>query len=329
MNFLKNKTVLITGGTGSFGNAAVEFLTNNAKLKKIIIFSRDENKQFEMRKRFKNKNLRFFLGDVRDEERLIMALKEVDYIIHAAAQKQVPAAEYNPFECIKTNVYGAQSVISAAIKTGVKRVIALSTDKACNPINLYGATKLCAEKLFVNANQLSGRKGTVFGIVRYGNVIASRGSVIPYFKKLIKENKRELPLTHKDMTRFFITLPDAVIFVINALQNMRRGEISIPKMNSIFIKDLIKIIEPKAKTKIIGVRPGEKIHEVLCSKDESNLIYEKKNSFVIYPEYIKNDKKIGKKIKSEFVYSSDSKEYLNKQKINKLIKKSKILKNLS
>ena len=325
MNFLKNKTVLITGGTGSFGNSAVEFLTNQAKLKKIIIFSRDENKQFEMRKKFKDKNLRFFLGDIRDEERLIMALKEVDYVIHAAAQKQVPAAEYNPFECIKTNVYGAQSIISAAIKTGVKKVIALSTDKACNPINLYGATKLCAEKLFVNANQLSGSKGAVFSVVRYGNVIASRGSVIPYFKELIKKKIRELPLTHKDMTRFFITLPDSVSFVINSLKNMRGGEITIPKMNSIFIKDLIKIIDPKVKTKITGVRPGEKIHEVLCSKDESNLIYEQKDSFIIYPEYILGSRKLGKKIKNEFIYSSNSKKYLNSNKIKKLIKKSKVL----
>ena len=182
MNFLKNKTLLITGGTGSFGSAAVEFLTKKCKLKKIIIFSRDENKQFEMQKKFKNKNLRFFLGDVRDEERLVMALKDVDYVIHAAAQKQVPASEYNPIECIKTNVYGSQSIITASIKTKVKKVIALSTDKACNPINLYGASKLCAEKLFVNGNQLSGYKGTIFSVVRYGNVIASRGSVIPYFK---------------------------------------------------------------------------------------------------------------------------------------------------
>lgn len=325
MNFLNNKTILITGGTGSFGNAAVEFLTSKCKLKKIIIFSRDENKQFEMRQKFKNKNLRFFLGDVRDEERLIMALKEVDYVIHAAAQKQVPAAEYNPFECIKTNVYGAQSIITATIKTGVKKVIALSTDKACNPINLYGATKLCAEKLFVNANQLSGIRGTIFSVVRYGNVIASRGSVIPYFKELIKKNKKALPLTHEEMTRFFITLPDSIIFVINSLKNMVGGEIAIPKMNSIFIKDLIKIINAKSKIKIIGVRPGEKIHEILCSKDESKFIYEHKDSFQIYPDYLQNKKKLGKKVKAGFTYISNSDKYLNKQKIFKLIKKSKVL----
>ena len=203
MNFLKNKIILITGGTGSFGNAAVEYLTTHCKPKKIIIFSRDENKQYEMQKKFKNNNLRFFLGDVRDEDRLLIAFKNVDYVIHAAAQKHVPAGEYNPFECIKTNINGAQSVISACFKTNVKKVVALSTDKACNPINLYGATKLCAEKLFINANQLSGPGGTKFSVVRYGNVIASRGSVIPFFKELVKNKANYLPLTHKDMTRFF------------------------------------------------------------------------------------------------------------------------------
>ena len=326
MNFLKNKILLITGGTGSFGSAAVEFLTKKCKLKKIINLSRDENKQFEMQKKFKNKNLSFFLGCLRDEERLVMALKDVEYVIHAAAQKQIPASEYNPIECIKTNVYGSQSIITASIKTKVKKVIALSTDKACNPINLYGASKLCAEKLFVNGNQLSGYKGTIFSVVRYGNVIASRGSVIPYFKELIQNNKRKvLPLTHKDMTRFFITLPDSVIFVMNSLNNMKGGEIYIPKMNSIYIKDLIKIIDSRAKIKIIGVRPGEKIHEMLVSPNESNLIYEQKNSFTIYPQGITNNKKIGKKIKLEFIYTSNLKKCLNKNKINHLIKKSKVL----
>jgi len=325
MNFLKNKTLLITGGTGSFGSAAVEFLSKKCKLKKIIIFSRDENKQFEMQKKFKNKNLRFLLGDVRDEERLVMALKDVEYVIHAAAQKQIPASEYNPIECIKTNVYGSQSIITASIKTKVKKVIALSTDKACNPINLYGASKLCAEKLFVNGNQLSGKKGTIFSVVRYGNVIASRGSVIPYFKELAQNGKKELPLTDKDMTRFFITLPDSVIFVMNSLNNMKGGEIYIPKMNSIYIKDLIKIIDSRAKIKIVGVRPGEKIHEMLVSQNESNLIYEQKNSFTIYPPGITNNKKIGKKIKLEFIYTSNLKKCLNKNKINHLIKKSKVL----
>ena len=290
MNFLKNKTVLITGGTGSFGNAAVKFLTKSCKLKKIIIFSRDENKQYEMQKKFKNSNLRFFLGDIRDEERLLTAFKDVDYVVHAAAQKHVPAAEYNPFECIKTNINGAQSIISACLKTKIKRVVALSTDKACNPINLYGATKLCAEKLFINANQLSGAGGTKFSVIRYGNVLASRGSVIPFFKELVQKKAKFLPLTHKDMTRFFITLPDSVEFVFNNLKTISGGEIVIPKMNSILIKDLIQMISSKIKIKIVGIRPGEKIHETLYSKDESGQVYETSNSFKIYPSYKLNQK---------------------------------------
>ncbi len=325
MNFLKNKTILITGGTGSFGNAAVEFLTKKCKLKKIIIFSRDENKQYEMQKKFKNKNLRFFLGDIRDEERLLIAFKDVDYVVHAAAQKHVPAAEYNPFECIKTNINGAQSIILACLKTKVKKVVALSTDKACNPVNLYGATKLCAEKLFVNANQLSGVGGTKFSVVRYGNVIASRGSVIPFFKELAKKKAKFLPLTHNDMTRFFITLPDSVRFVLNNLRTISGGEIVIPKMNSILIKDLIKIISFKSKIKIVGIRPGEKIHEILYAKDESGQVYETNNSFKIYPSYKHDQKKTGKKVSKDFEYTSNSKKYLNKQAIFKLIKKSKVL----
>ena len=312
---------MITGGTGSFGNAAVEFLTKKCKLKKIIIFSRDENKQYEMQKKFKNKNLRFFLGDIRDEERLLTAFKDVDYVVHAAAQKHVPAAEYNPFECIKTNINGAQSIISACLKTKVKKVVALSTDKACNPINLYGATKLCAEKLFINANQLSAPKGTKFSVIRYGNVIASRGSVIPFFKELVKKKAKFLPLTHNDMSRFFITLPDSVEFVFNNLKTISGGEIVIPKMNSIFIKDLIKMISSKIKIKIVGIRPGEKIHEILYSKDESNEVYETGNSFKIYPSYKTNHKKTGKKVSKNFEYISNSKKYLNKQAIFKLVKK--------
>ena len=325
MNFLKNKTILITGGTGSFGHEAVKFLTSNCKLKKIIIFSRDENKQYEMQKKFKDRNLRFFLGDIRDEERLLHAFKGVDFVIHAAAQKHVPAAEYNPFECIKTNVNGAQSIISACLKTNVKKVIALSTDKACNPINLYGATKLCAEKLFINANQLSGKDGTKFSVVRYGNVLASRGSVIPFFKELVKKKAKFLPLTHPEMTRFFITLPDSIKFVLNNLKNTSGGEIVIPKMNSIFIKDLIKAINSEIKIKIVGVRPGEKINEVLYSKDESSQVYETSDSFKIYPSYKTGLKKVGKKVNKHFEYVSNSIKYLNKQAVIKLIKKSKLL----
>ena len=323
MKFLNGKTLLITGGTGSFGNAATKYILKNLRIKKLIIFSRDENKQYLMQQKFIDKRLRFFLGDIRDEERLIMAFRDVDYVINAAAQKHVPIAEYNPFECVKTNIYGSQSIISASMKTGVKRVLSLSTDKACNPINLYGATKLCSEKLFINANKLAAPNGTKYGIVRYGNVIASRGSVIPLFKTLL-QNKKIIPLTDKDMTRFFITLEEAVKFVLNCLLNLRNGELFIPKMNSIYIKDLIKILDPNAKIKIVGIRPGEKIHEILCSKDELGTIYECKNYIIIYPIDF-NKKKIGKKIKNSFNYSSDSKEFLNKEKIKILLKKSKIL----
>lgn len=324
MNFLYNKTILITGGSGSFGNALVKYLLKNSNLKKIIIFSRDENKQFEMQNKFRNKNLRFFLGDVRDEDRVFTALKDVDYVIHAAAQKHVPASEYNPFECIKTNIYGAQTVISASIKQKVKKVIAISTDKACNPINLYGATKLCAEKLFVNGNQLSGANGTKFSVVRYGNVIASRGSLIPFFLDLIKKKEKSLPLTHKLMTRFFITIEDSVKFVLDSLRNLKGGEIIIPKMNSIYILDLIRFINSTLPIKIIGLRPGEKIDEILMSKDENSLAYETKKYFLIYPNF-KKIKKVGKKVINNFEYSSNSKMYLNKFKIINLIKKSKVL----
>ena len=231
MKYLDNKVLLITGGTGSFGSAATKILLKT-KIKKLIVFSRDENKQYEMQNEIKDKRLRFFIGDIRDEERLIMAFRGVDYIIHAAAQKHVPSSEYNPFESIKTNVFGTQAIISASIKTNVKKVIALSTDKACNPINLYGATKLCAEKLFINGNQLSGKNRTKFSVVRYGNVIASRGSVIPFFKNLSKDSKNTIPLTHSEMTRFFITLDSAIKFVLKSFEEMNSGEIFIPKLKT-------------------------------------------------------------------------------------------------
>ena len=318
MKIFKNKVVLITGGTGSFGTHATEYLLKNTKLKKLIIFSRDENKQFIMQKKINDKRIRFFLGDIRDEERLVMAFRNVDYVLHAAAQKHVPLSEYNPFECIKTNINGAQAIISAAIKSKVKKVIALSTDKACNPINLYGATKLCSEKLFVNANQYSDSKGTKFSIVRYGNVIASRGSVIPYFKELANNPKNKIPLTHLDMTRFFITLDSAIKFVLKSFEEMNSGEIFIPKMFSIYIKDLIKILCPKNKIKIIGMRPGEKIHETLFSTEESNNIVEKKDSFIIYP-YQKIFKKNNFKKIENFTYTSGSKKNIDYKKIKKLI----------
>jgi len=323
MKFLKNKSLLITGGTGSFGNAAVKFLLKNTEIKKLIIFSRDENKQFEMKNLYNSKKLRFFLGDIRDESRLDMALKNVDYVIHAAALKQVPAAEYNPFECIKTNINGTQALILSALKNGVKKIVGLSTDKACNPINLYGATKLCAEKLLINANQYSIPSKTNFSVVRYGNVIASRGSVVPYFKDLILQGKKKLPLTHIEMTRFFISLNDAVIFVIESLKRQSGGEIFIPKMPSICIRDLIRIIDKNIGLFITGIRDGEKIHEVLCSSDEAINLYDNKNYFILYPPY--HNKKIGKKVPKNFIYSSNSKKFLNFEKIKKIIIKNKIL----
>jgi|TARA_B110000438_G_C15807850_1_gene648262 UDP-N-acetylglucosamine 4,6-dehydratase len=319
MKEFNNKVMLITGGTGSFGQNATQYLLKNTKLKKLIIYSRDENKQFEMQNKFKDKRLRFFIGDVRDQVRLEMALIGVDLVIHAAALKHVPAAEYNPFESIKTNIQGSQSVVFASIKNKVKKVITLSTDKACNPINLYGATKLCSEKIFVNANNFSGKGGTIFGVVRYGNVIASRGSVVPFFKKLIREGKKELPLTHKEMTRFFITLPEAIEFVLNSFNNLKKGEIFIPKMPSILILDLIKILDPKVKIKIVGIRPGEKKHETLCSIDESSHLYENKNFFTIYPSTLNVKTKFGKKVKENFVFSSNLKSNLDKAKVKKIL----------
>lgn len=301
MKFLNNQTILITGGTGSFGQNACEKLLKFNQIKKIIIFSRDENKQYIMQQRLKNKKLRFFLGDVRDIDRLLVAFKGVDYVIHAAALKHVPAAEYNPTECIKTNIDGSQSVITAAIERNIKKVIALSTDKACNPINLYGATKLCSEKLFINANQYS--QNTNFAVVRYGNVIGSRGSVIPYFKSLAEE-KKKLPLTSKDMTRFFILIDDAVKFVFKCLSISSGGEIFIPKMNSIKILDVIKIIDQKAKINISGIRPGEKLHEILFSKEEARLINEDKEKFIIYSQNLNYKKKFGKKVSSIKEFSS-------------------------
>jgi len=314
MNFLKNQNILITGGTGTFGQEIASFLLKSVKVKKLIIFSRDENKQFEMSKKFNSdKRVRFFIGDVRDLGRLMTALRDVDYVIHAAAMKHVPASEYNPVECIKTNVDGSQCVITAAIERGVKKVIALSTDKACNPINLYGATKLCAEKLFINANQYS--NFTKFSVVRYGNVIGSRGSVIPYFKSLL-EQKKILPLTSKEMTRFFIPIEDALKFVLSCLNRSRGGEIFIPKMNSIKMMDLIQLLDKKAKIKVIGIRPGEKLHESLFSSDESRSVYQDKNSFVIYSENLIFNKRFGKKLIKNDAYKSSDIDFLNKSKIN-------------
>ena len=333
MKFLKNKTLMITGGTGSFGQMCTQLLLKY-NLKKIIIYSRDELKQFEMSNKFNNLKLRFFLGDVRDRHRLELATKEVDIIIHAAALKQVPAAEYNPMESIKTNIYGAENVISASIQNNVKKVIALSTDKAANPVNLYGATKLCSDKLFINANYLSGRGATKFSVVRYGNVVGSRGSVLPYFKSLIQKNVKSLPVTDERMTRFWIQLDYGVKFVLNSIDLMIGGELYVPKSPSIKIVDLVKALDKNIKYHIVGIRPGEKLHEILCPEDSARDILEFKDYYLIKPSpyYVdstksknnnyktnKNNEK-GKFVKSNFVYSSNTNShFISIKELKKII----------
>ncbi len=278
-----NQTVLITGGTGSFGKKYIEIILEKYKPKKIIVFSRDELKQFEMQQQFNDSCMRYFIGDVRDQARLKEAMEGVDFVIHAAAMKQVPAAEYNPMECIKTNIHGAENVIKAAISNHVKKVIALSTDKAANPINLYGATKLASDKLFVAANNMVGLRETRFSVVRYGNVVGSRGSVIPFFRKLIAEGVTELPITHKDMTRFMITLRQGVEFVLKDFERMQGGEIFIPKISSMYMTELAKAIAPELPQKIVGIRPGEKLHEIMCPSDDSHLTLDFDDHYVICP----------------------------------------------
>ncbi len=278
-----NKNILITGGTGSFGKKYTQIILSKYKPNKIIIFSRDELKQYEMAQEFTDKCMRYFIGDVRDAARLKEAMLEVDYVIHAAALKHVPVAEYNPMECIKTNIDGAQNVIEAALACDVDKVIALSTDKAANPINLYGATKLASDKLFVAANNMVGSRRTRFSVVRYGNVTGSRGSVIPFFKKLIDNGVTELPITDEKMTRFLITLEDGVNFVLKDFERMYGGEIFIPKIPSMYITELAKAMAPNLSHKIIGIRPGEKLHEIMCPADDSHLTLEFNDHFVIKP----------------------------------------------
>lgn len=282
-DIFKGKVILITGGTGSFGQKFTETVINNYNPKKLIIFSRDEMKQYEMHKRFNQDNMRYFIGDVRDADRLHRAFHGVDIIIHAAAIKIVPSAEYNPFEAVKTNIMGAENVINVAIDNGVKKVIALSTDKAANPVNLYGATKLCAEKMFVAANNYS-PDSTKFSVVRYGNVFGSRGSVVPFFKECRKS--RVMPITDKRMTRFWITLEHGVNFVVSCLEEMKGGEIFVPKLPSIKIIDLAKAIAPECKFKMVGIRPGEKLHETLVPEDDARYTEEKKDRFVTCPEVV-------------------------------------------
>ena len=278
-----DKTILITGGTGSFGKSYTRFILEKYNPGKIIIFSRDELKQFEMQQKYNDPRMRYFIGDVRDASRVEEAMESVDYVIHAAAMKQVPAAEYNPMECIKTNIHGAENVIKAAIKNNVKKVVALSTDKAANPINLYGATKLASDKLFVAANNMVGKRETRFSVARYGNVVGSRGSVVPFFNKLIEENSLELPITHADMTRFMITLQQGVEFVLKNFERMQGGEIFVPKIPSMYITELAIAMAPNLKQKIVGIRPGEKLSEIMCPADDSHLTLEFDDHYVICP----------------------------------------------
>lgn len=278
-----DKQILITGGTGSFGKRFITHLLANYNPRKIIIYSRDELKQFEMQQFYNAPCMRYFLGDVRDKERLIAAMRDVDYVVHAAALKQVPAAEYNPNECIKTNINGAQNVIDAAIETNVRRVIALSTDKAANPVNLYGATKLASDKLFVAANNISGASGPRFAVVRYGNVVGSRGSVVPFYRKLLSDGCEALPLTHAEMTRFWITLDEGVDFVIKDFQRMQGGEIFVPKIPSIRITDLIEAMSGSREFELVGIRPGEKLHEVMVPEEMAHHSIEFDDHYVITP----------------------------------------------
>lgn len=278
-----DKSILITGGTGSFGRQYAKTLLARYKPRRVIVYSRDELKQYEMAQVFTDPRMRYFIGDVRDAERLTMAMRGVDYVIHAAALKHVPAAEYNPMECIKTNVHGAENVINAALANDVEKVMALSTDKAANPINLYGATKLASDKLFVAANNIAGKQRTRFAVVRYGNVVGSRGSVVPFFKRLIDEGADHLPITDERMTRFWITLQQGVDFVIRDFERMHGGEIFVPKIPSVRITDLARAMAPGLSHKIVGIRPGEKLHEVMCPSDDSHLTLEFEDHYVIQP----------------------------------------------
>lgn len=323
------KSILITGGTGSFGKKFTATLLKHYKPKKVIIYSRDELKQYEMGQQFNAECMRYFIGDVRDLNRLKQAMRGVDYVIHGAALKHVPVAEYNPMECIKTNIHGAENVIQAAIDNEVEKVIALSTDKAANPINLYGATKLASDKLFVAANNVAGGHKTRFAVVRYGNVVGSRGSVVPFFKRLIAEGANELPITDVRMTRFWITLQQGVDFVFKNFERMWGGEIFIPKIPSMRMTDLAKSMAPNLPTKIIGIRPGEKLHEVMCPRDDSHLTLEFKDHYVIQPtinflspiDFTKNRLgETGKPVPEDFEYSSGTnQEWLNSAQMQDLI----------
>lgn len=323
---LNNKTILVTGGTGSFGHQFVDYVLKNYKPKKIIIYSRDEYKQFVMDNEYKEHRdvLRYFIGDVRDEGRLKRGMNGVDYVIHAAALKQVPACEYNPIEAIKTNINGAVNVINAALDAGVKKVVALSTDKSVNPINLYGGTKLVSDKLFIAANSYSGDNGTIFSIVRYGNVAGSRGSVIPFFDNIIKNGGTELPITDYRMTRFWISLEEGVKLVIKALEESRGGETFISKIPSFKITDLAQAMLPGCDMPEVGIREGEKLHEIMITTEDSLHTYEYEKHFIVYPQMnFWNEGKVipgGKKLEYGFSYSSgNNSEWYNVEDLKKLL----------
>lgn len=331
VELLNDKAILITGGTGSFGKKFTERILNEFNPKKIVIYSRDEFKQDimakEFRRRFPDKfnKLRFFIGDVRDRDRLYRAFKDIDYVIHAAAMKQVPACEYNPFEAIKTNIHGAQNIVDASIDCGVKKVVALSTDKAVNPINLYGGTKLVSDKLFIAGNAYSGGDGTIFSVVRYGNVAGSRGSVIPFFKGLLERGEKVLPITDYRMTRFWITLDQGVDLVFKALKESRGGETYISKIPSFKITDLAKALNPDGDMKEVGIREGEKLNEIMITEDDSRMTYEYEKHYIIYPHFDWwNSQKFmtpgGKPVEEGFEYNSGKNtEWLSVEDLRKLL----------
>ena len=330
LSFLRNKSLLITGGTGSFGQVLTKTLLKYGKLKKIIIFSRDEYKQFQMKEELKDdKNfdiLRFFVGDVRDVDRLILAFRTVDYVVHAAALKQIDTAEYNPFECIRTNIIGSENIVRASLQCSVKKVIALSTDKAVNPVNLYGASKLSADKIFIAANSYAGDRNSTFSVVRYGNVLDSRGSVISLYKELLMK-KKSVPVTDLRMTRFWIKKQEGVDFVLKSLKNMQGSEIFIPKLPSMSLSDLLKILGRKIKIKKIDIRPGEKLHEALIAKEDSGNTYEAKDYFLVLPSWrvkkINLKKEKLRKVSENFEYISNRNKKINKKVVLELFNRLK------
>jgi UDP-N-acetylglucosamine 4,6-dehydratase len=312
-------SILISGGTGSFGHRCTDTILRRFRPRRLVIYSRDELKQFEMQQKYDAPCMRYFIGDVRDRDRLVQAMRDVDFVIHAAAQKQVPAAEYNPMECVKTNIHGAENVIYAALENDVSRVVALSSDKAANPINLYGATKMASDKLFVAANNMVGRARTRFSVVRYGNIVGSRGSVVPFFKRLIAEGAERLPITDVRMTRFWITLQQGVDLVLKSFERMYGGEIFVPRIPSMRITDLAESLAPGMPIEVIGIRPGEKLHEIMCPADDSHLTLEFEDHFVLRPSIKFHDEdvdyavnRLGEKgipVREGFEYNSGTNEH--------------------